>query len=125
MSNEYKRCGLYVALAVVGGKWKPLVLFHLQGGPKRFGELKRAVEGISEKVLIQQLRELVEAGVLDRRDYQRVPPMVDYTLTPLGTTLVHALMPLCAWGTEHEQQVAEVMRAAVEARQLEARAGGK
>jgi DNA-binding HxlR family transcriptional regulator len=125
MSDEYKRCGLPVALAVVGGKWKPLVLFHLQDGPKRFGELKRAVDGISEKVLIQQLRELVEAGVLDRRDYQRVPPMVDYTLTPLGKTLVHALMPLCAWGIEHEQEVTDVLRAAVDARQLEARAGGK
>lgn len=65
----------------------------------------------------------MEAGVLDRRDYQRVTPMVDYTLTPLCTTLVHALMPLYAWGTEHEQQVTEVMRAAVDARLLEARAG--
>ncbi|WP_375382853.1 winged helix-turn-helix transcriptional regulator [uncultured Sphingomonas sp.] len=104
-------CGLDVSLAVVGGKWKPLILYHLQSGPRRFAEVKRLVGGISEKVLIQQLRELVAVGVLVRRDHQRVPPMVDYSLTPLGTTLVHALMPLCEWGTEHRRQVTEAMHA--------------
>ena len=98
-------CGLDVAFAVVGGKWKPLILFHLKGGPTRFGELKRRVAGISEKVLIQQLRELVVAGVLHRRDHQRVPPMVDYTVTPFGLTLLSALMPLCEWGNKHRVEV--------------------
>ena len=84
-------CGLDVALAVVGGKWKPLILYHLNSGPKRFGDLRRLVAGISEKVLIQQLRELAVAGVLTRHDYQRVPPMVDYTMTPFGMTLAQAL----------------------------------
>ena len=106
MDNPEPVCGLDVALAVTGGKWKPLMLFHLQGGPKRFGELKRRVAGISEKVLIQQLRELVAAGVLLRHDYQLVPPMVDYTLTPFGLTLVAALMPLCEWGNEHRAKMA-------------------
>ena len=91
-------CGLDVAMAVLGGKWKPLILFHLNSGSKRFGDLRRLVAGISEKVLIQQLRELAAAGVLVRHDYQRVPPMVDYTMTPFGMTLVRALMPLCQWG---------------------------
>ena len=98
-------CGLDVALAVMGGKWKPLILYHLKGGPCRFGELKRRVAGVSEKVLIQQLRELVAAGVLTRRDHQRVPPMVDYTMTPFGRTLADALMPLCVWGNEHRAEV--------------------
>ena len=104
-------CGLDVALAVMGGKWKPLILYHLNSGPKRFGDLKRLVVGISEKVLIQQLRELAAAGVLVRHDYQRVPPMVDYTMTPFGMTLVRALMPLCEWGNVHRAQVEEIMLA--------------
>ena len=104
-------CGLDVALAVLAGKWKPLILFHLNSGPRRFGELKRLVKGISEKVLIQQLRELAVMGVLVRHDYQRVPPMVDYTMTPFGMTLVQALMPLCKWGNEHRAQVEEIMLA--------------
>ncbi len=104
-------CGLDVALAVMGGKWKPLILYHLNPGPKRFGDLKRLVTGISEKVLIQQLRELAVVGVLIRHDYQRVPPMVDYTMTPFGMTLVRALMPLCKWGNEHRAQVEEIVLA--------------
>lgn len=99
-------CGLDVALAVVGGKWKPLILYHLQGGPRRFADLRRLVSGISEKVLIQQLRDLQEVGVLVRHDYREVPPRVDYTITPFGGTLVEALMPLCHWGNRNRAEVA-------------------
>jgi DNA-binding HxlR family transcriptional regulator len=98
-------CGLDVALAVMGGKWKPLILYHLRSGPRRFGELKRLVAGISEKVLIVQLRELVAAEVLVRHDYGEVPPKVDYTMTTFGETLVQALLPLCEWGTRHRSRV--------------------
>jgi len=105
MSMTEPECGLDVSLVVMGGKWKPLILYHLRSGPKRFGELKRLVAGISEKVLIQQLRELVAAEVLVRHDYQQVPPKVDYTLTPFGETLVEALLPLCDWGTRHRTRV--------------------
>lgn len=101
-------CGLDVALAVMGGKWKPLILYHLRESPKRFGDLKRRVEGISEKVLIQQLRDLTGAGVLVRHDYQQVPPKVDYTVTEFGMTLVEALMPLCIWGRQHRSRVQEI-----------------
>ena len=106
MSTEEFPCGLDAALTVISGKWKPLILFHLHSGPKRFGDLKRLVAGISEKVLIQQLRDLAAAGMLTRHDYQRVPPMVDYTMTALGMTLAQALMPLCEWGTEHRDKIA-------------------
>ena len=109
MSTEESACGLDVAIAVVGGKWKPLILFHLASGPKRFGELKRLVVGVSEKVLIQQLRELATMGVLTRQDYQRVPPMVDYRITAFGMTLGTALMPLCAWGIENRSKISEIM----------------
>lgn len=107
--NDDPPCGLDVALAVIGGKWKPLILFHLHAGPRRFGELRRRVEDVSEKVLIQHLRELVAAGVLTRRDHQQLPPVVDYTLTPFGMTLVQALVPLCAWGVEHRAEVEAIM----------------
>jgi DNA-binding HxlR family transcriptional regulator len=108
VSSDEPGCGLEVTLSVMGGKWKPLILYHLRSGPKRFGDLKRLVAGISEKVLIQQLRELAAAGVLVRRDYRQVPPKVDYTMTPFGVTLAEALRPLCEWGTAHRARV-EVM----------------
>lgn len=91
-------CGLNVALRYIGGKWKPILLFHLQFGPRRFGELKRLVEGISEKVLIQQLKDLTKDGILVRHDFREVPPRVEYTITDFGRTLAHALQPLCEWG---------------------------
>ena len=112
MSIDESPCGLDVALAVVGGKWKPLIIYHLGSGPRRFGDLKRAVGGISEKVLIQQLRELVAAGVLTRHDHQRVPPMVDYTMTAFGMTLAQALVPLCVWGTENRSAVDRMLAGA-------------
>jgi DNA-binding HxlR family transcriptional regulator len=105
MEDQSYSCGLDVALSVVGGKWKPIVLFHLNGGPRRFGELKRLVAGISEKVLIQQVRELAEDGIIVRRDYHEVPPRVDYQMTEFGRTLAQALMPLCAWGDENRQRI--------------------
>lgn len=113
MATENAECGLDVALAVMGGKWKPMILYHLQHGPRRFGDLKRQVTGISEKVLIQQLRDLQTAGVLVRHDYQEVPPRVDYTVTPFGMTLVQALMPLCSWGTQNRSEVTRVMNSLI------------
>lgn len=108
--RDVPECGLDAALTVIGGKWKSLILFYLQGGTLRFGELRRLVSGISEKVLIQQLRELEAHQVLTRTNHQEVPPRVDYTLTPFGRTLVAALMPLCAWGIANRQLI-EVMQA--------------
>ena len=113
MSASDPDCGLDVALAVMGGKWKPLILYHLGHGPKRFGDLRRLVTGISEKVLIQQLRELIASGVVFRHDYREVPPKVDYTVTPFGQTLVDALRPLCVWGTSHRVHVEEMGRSPV------------
>jgi DNA-binding HxlR family transcriptional regulator len=105
METRSFSCGLEVALSVIGGKWKPIVLFHLNGGPRRFGELKRLVAGISEKVLIQQVRELAEDGVIMRRDYGEIPPRVDYQMTEFGLTLARALMPLCAWGDANRERI--------------------
>ncbi len=102
-------CGLDVALSVIGGKWKPLILYHLAHGTRRYGELRRAVGGVSDKMLIQQLKELHADGLIDRRDHQQVPPKVDYSLTPFGKTLADALGPLCAWGSEHSHEVEQLV----------------
>jgi DNA-binding HxlR family transcriptional regulator len=78
-----------------------LILFHLCPGKRRFGELRRLVGGVSEKMLIQQLRELQADGVIERVDFREIPPKVEYSVTPPGRTLAMALMPLCEWGSEH------------------------
>ena len=98
-------CGLDAALAVIGGKWKPLVLYHLAKGALRYGELRRAVGSVTHKVLIQQLKDLEADGVVKRVDYGEVPPRVDYSLTKFGQTLASALAPLCQWGTDHTREI--------------------
>jgi len=101
-------CGLDVTLRIIAGKWKPLILYFLLQRPNRYGELKRAVRGVSDKMLIQQLKELEADAVLTRTDYHEVPPRVDYTLTPMGHSLAEALAPLCTWGTENMAEVTRV-----------------
>ena len=101
-------CGLNTTLRIISGKWKPLVLFFLRDGPKRYGELKRLIPGVSDKVLIQQLKDLEADRVLARTDYKEVPPRVDYTLTPLGRSLAEAIVPLCTWGTENAAEMAGI-----------------
>lgn len=101
-------CGLDATLKIISGKWKPLILYFLLRGPTRYGELKRAVRDVSDKVLIQQLKELEADGVLRRNDYKEVPPRVDYTLTQLGHSLAQALEPLCTWGTENMAEMQKI-----------------
>jgi DNA-binding HxlR family transcriptional regulator len=101
-------CGLDATLRVIAGKWKPLIVYFLVQGPNRYGELKRAVRGVSDKMLIQQLKELEADGIVTRNDYREVPPRVDYTLTPLGHSLADALTPLCNWGSENMDIVAQI-----------------
>jgi DNA-binding HxlR family transcriptional regulator len=102
-------CGLDAALAVIGGKWKPLILFHLAHGTRRYGELRRAVGGVTDKMLIQHLKELQADGIIDRLDYKEIPPKVEYSLTTFGRTLAKALAPLCVWGTMHMSEVETLM----------------
>jgi DNA-binding HxlR family transcriptional regulator len=94
-------CGLGPALDVVGGKWKALILWEINTQPRRFGELKRLIPGISEKMLIQQLRELEADGIVHRELFHEVPPRVEYSVTPLGAELNQALGPLGDWGEKH------------------------
>ncbi|MFS8200857.1 winged helix-turn-helix transcriptional regulator [Streptomyces sp. CWNU-52B] len=95
-------CGLDAALSVIGGRWKFLVLWQLAvHGPQRFGQLRRLVEGITEKVLIGALKDLEADGIVVRKDFQSLPPHVEYSLTPFGSSLADALRPLCEWGYAH------------------------
>jgi DNA-binding HxlR family transcriptional regulator len=94
-------CGIDAAMDVIGGKWKVLILWALDGRACRFGELRRLVSGVTEKVLASHLRELEEDGIVHREVYDEVPPRVEYSLTPLGVLLNEALAPLGAWGREH------------------------
>jgi DNA-binding HxlR family transcriptional regulator len=99
-------CGLVPALEVIGGKWKALILWEMNGGPRRFGELKRLVAGISEKMLIQALREMERDGIVHRKMFHEIPPRVEYSATEFGATLNAALEPLCRWGARHMERIA-------------------
>ncbi|MFD0267919.1 winged helix-turn-helix transcriptional regulator [Streptomyces sp. NPDC127106] len=94
-------CGVAAAMSVIDGKWKVSLLWELDQRPRRFGELRRLVPGVSEKVLAAQLRELETDGLVHREAYDEVPPRVEYSLTPLGHALNTALEPLGAWGNAY------------------------
>ncbi|MGW4780045.1 winged helix-turn-helix transcriptional regulator [Streptomyces filamentosus] len=98
-------CGIDTAMEVIGGKWKVLVLWALHEGPeRRFGELRRMVPGITEKVLASHLREMEADGIVRRVSYDEVPPRVEYGLTKDGVRLNDALEPLAAWGREVQER---------------------
>lgn len=99
-------CGLDAAVDVVAGKWKPLILWELHSGMRRFGELRRGVAGVSEKMLVQQLRELEADGLVHREVYREVPPRVEYSLTEFGESLNTALIPLGDWGEQNMDRIA-------------------
>jgi DNA-binding HxlR family transcriptional regulator len=92
-------------LEVIGGKWKPVILFHLTFGKRRNGELKRLMPAITQKVLTQQLGELIEDGIVFRISYNQVPPKVEYELTDYGWSLKDILHHMCRWGDTHIEKV--------------------
>ncbi|WP_282935193.1 helix-turn-helix domain-containing protein [Paenibacillus sp. RC67] len=94
-----------VTLEVMGGKWKPVILFHLTFGKKRNGELMSLMPAITQKVLTEQLRELEKDGVINRISYNQVPPKVEYELTEYGWTLKEILHSMCRWGDVHLERV--------------------
>jgi DNA-binding HxlR family transcriptional regulator len=91
-------CSVEAAISLIDGKWKSVVLFHLMGGTLRFGELRRQVPDVTQRVLTNQLRELEEDGLIERKIYPQVPPKVEYSLTELGRSLEPILKALKAWG---------------------------
>lgn len=94
-------CPIQRTIALIGDKWKILVLCTLADGTKRFGELQRAMEGITPKVLTRQLRDLERDGLVARQVYPQVPPRVDYSLTPLGESLMPILGQLHDWAVKN------------------------
>ncbi|WP_329385983.1 helix-turn-helix transcriptional regulator [Streptomyces sp. NBC_01351] len=94
-------CGIAAAMSVIDGKWKVSILWELDQRPRRFGELRRLVPGVSEKVLAAQLREMEVDGLVHREVYEEVPPRVEYSLTPLGQGLNTALEALGQWGAQN------------------------
>ncbi|QNK68777.1 winged helix-turn-helix transcriptional regulator [Variovorax sp. PAMC26660] len=104
-SKKPYNCGIGPAFDVIGGKWKAVILWELHAKPCRFGELKRLLPGISEKMLIQQLRELETDGIVHREVFHEVPPRVEYSETKLGATLNTALGALADWGDLYAKRV--------------------
>ncbi|MGY4398226.1 DNA-binding HxlR family transcriptional regulator [Sphingomonas sp. UYAg733] len=101
MAEKPYACGIGPAFNVVGGKWKAVILWELNTGPVRFGELRRRVVGVTEKMLIQQLRELERDKLVTRSVFNQVPPRVDYALSDWGTTLNAALAQVADWGESY------------------------
>ncbi len=91
-------CPVQVTLDVLGGRWKPLVLYHLRAGTIRFNELRRRMPGVTQRMLAQTLRELERDGLVRREVFAQVPPRVEYTATPLGESLRPILDAMAAWG---------------------------
>lgn len=98
---EEFHCPVKVTTDVIGGKWKPMILFFLEGGTRRFSELQRLIPGMTRKMLTQHLRELERDGIINRKVYPQVPPKVEYSLTKHGQSLKPILKLMSAWGTKH------------------------
>jgi DNA-binding HxlR family transcriptional regulator len=96
------------ALKVISGRWKPQILHLLLAGPKRLSELERLIPGISQKVLIQQLRELEAHGVITRHAFAEAPPRVEYAAAPLAEALRPLLGSLCEWGLRHARHLGDL-----------------
>jgi DNA-binding HxlR family transcriptional regulator len=100
---ENYRCTVSVTLDVIGGKWKPLILWHLSFKTLRFSQLQRRLAKVTQKMLTQQLRELEADGMVHRQVYAEVPPRVEYSLTEQGQSVVPILELMCQWGKDYLQ----------------------
>ena len=102
MVFDENTCPITATMKVLGGKWKPILINAIYlTSPARFGELKRSVNGITQSMLTQQLRELEEDGIISRKIYAEIPPRVEYTLTEFGLTLSPIMLSMAAWGKEY------------------------
>jgi DNA-binding HxlR family transcriptional regulator len=94
-------CPVKLTADIIGGKWKPMILFYLEGGTKRFGQLQKLIPGMTKKMLTQHLRELEHDEIVHRKVYAVVPPKVEYSLTRHGESLKPILKLMSAWGDKH------------------------
>jgi DNA-binding HxlR family transcriptional regulator len=98
---DHSNCPVKLTASIIGGKWKPSLLFYLEGHTRRFCELQRLIPGLTKKMLTQHLRELERDGIVRRKIYAEVPPRVEYSLTPHGESLKPILKLMSAWGNRH------------------------
>ena len=94
-------CPVRITTEIIGGKWKPLILFYLQDGTRRFGQLQKLLPGTSKKMLTQRLRELERDDIIHRKVFAQVPPRVEYSLTRHGQGLRPILVLMSEWGKRH------------------------
>ncbi|PLT30457.1 winged helix-turn-helix transcriptional regulator [Peribacillus deserti] len=105
ISGKTFSCEKELTLAVIGGKWKMLILWHLKDGTKRFGELKSLMPGVTQRMLVNQLRELEDDFIVHREVYPVVPPKVEYSLTEEGKSLIPIIDAMYEWGKTYSKTV--------------------
>jgi DNA-binding HxlR family transcriptional regulator len=111
-----QNCESRQALELISDKWTALIVYALVDGPRRHGELRRTVDGISQKMLTQTLRKMEAEGLVERDVLDRVPPHVEYSLTPLGRTLERPLVAICEWAMGHLDELRTARKAHARAR---------
>jgi DNA-binding HxlR family transcriptional regulator len=102
LDGTFYYCPVDLTLSVIGGRWKGLVFWNLRDGAKRFGEMKKILVGINDKMLTQVLRELEKSGVVNRKVYEVIPPKVEYSLTEKGKELLPVMQQMSDWGNRFE-----------------------
>lgn len=107
MGKQIYNIGVEATMDVIGGKWKSIILCNLRHKTMRTSELRKAIPNISERVLIQQLKELEQSDIIIRKAYNQIPPKVEYYLSPYGETLGDILDLLCEWGNKHVEVLQE------------------
>lgn len=110
MEKNLPACPVETTLMLISDRWKVLIIRDLMEGTKRFGELKKSVGNISQKVLTANLRSMEASGLLTRKVYAEVPPKVEYTLTETGYSLKPVLDAMVAWGIEYKQKNREIVK---------------
>lgn len=105
MNRSNLTCPAELTLEFIEGRWKILILWHLAQGTKRSFQLSQAITGISRRVLTQQLRQMERDGLVNREVYAQVPPRVDYSLTPLGESLMPIVEAMCEWAHTHQDEL--------------------
>lgn len=105
ITKELPACPVETTLTLIGDKWKVLILRDLMPGTKRFGELRKSIGSVSQKVLTAQLRDMEKSGLVNRKIYAEVPPRVEYSLTELGKSLKPILDTMESWGKEYKASV--------------------
>lgn len=99
--NDFEDCPITATMEVIGGKWKPVILYNLTFGTRRFGEIAARIPKISRKILAEQLKELEKDGLVDRKQYKEIPPRVEYSLTDKSKSLVAVFKEIAQWGSQN------------------------